>query len=172
MHAEKRMILEKITSEGLAHHSYVLGSESEAAIIDPRRDIDGYLDILRRENLSLKYIFETHKNEDYLVGSQDLARMTGAEICHGATSAFEYGRGIRHGEVFVIGSLELEVRETPGHTVESISLVLRDRTISDQPLAVFTGDACLPGMWGEQIFIRTAWRRWRHRYSKASGSRS
>jgi hydroxyacylglutathione hydrolase len=146
------MILEKITSEGLAHHSYVLGSESEAAIIDPRRDIDAYLDLLRRENLSLKYIFETHKNEDYVIGSLDLARITGAEIYHGAGHAFAYGRSVEDGESFSIGSLELLVLETPGHTLESISLVLRDRTVSEESLAIFTGDALFAGDVGRTDF--------------------
>jgi hydroxyacylglutathione hydrolase len=146
------MILEKITSEGLSHHSYILGSESIAVIIDPRRDVDAYLNLLRRKNLSLKYIFETHKNEDYVIGSLDLARMTGAEICHGAHFPFDYGRGVEDGEIFSFGSLELTVRETPGHTVESISLVLRDRTVSEEPLAIFTGDALFAGDVGRTDF--------------------
>ncbi len=146
------MILEKITSEGLAHHSYIIGSDSEAAIIDPRRDIDVYLDFLRRENLSLKYVFETHKNEDYLIGSLDLARMTGAEIWHGARHAFAYGKGVTDGARFSIGSLELTARETPGHTVESLSFVLRDTTVSEEPMAVFTGDALFAGDVGRTDF--------------------
>ncbi|MDD1678373.1 MAG: MBL fold metallo-hydrolase [Methanomicrobiales archaeon] len=146
------MILKKITSEGLSHHSYVIGSESEVAIIDPRRDIDCYLDLLRTENLTLKYIFETHKNEDYVIGSLDLARITGAEICHGANYGFDYGKGVADEEVFSVGSLELEIRETPGHTVESISLVLRDRSVSDAPMAIFTGDALFAGDVGRTDF--------------------
>jgi hydroxyacylglutathione hydrolase len=146
------MILEKITSEGLSHHSYILGSDSEIAIIDPRRDINFYLDFLRSRNLSLTYIFETHRNEDYVIGSLDLARMTGAEICHGAKYAFGYGRGVKDGEIFSVGSLEVEVRETPGHTIESISLVVRDRSVSDDALAVFTGDALFAGDVGRTDF--------------------
>jgi hydroxyacylglutathione hydrolase len=146
------MILEKITSEGLAHHSYILGSDSEAVIIDPRRDIDIYLDFLRRKNLSLKYVFETHRNEDYVIGSPDLSRMTGAEICHGADEEIAYGRGVREGEIFSFGSLELEVRETPGHTVGSISLVMRDPTVSGNPLAIFSGDTLFSGDVGRTDF--------------------
>jgi hydroxyacylglutathione hydrolase len=146
------MILEKLTSEGLSHHSYLIGSGSEAVIIDPRRDIDWYLNFLRIHNLSLTCIFETHRNEDYVIGSLDLARITGAEICHGSRYEFGYGRGVKDGEVFPVGSLELEVRETPGHTVESISLILRDRSVSGDPLAVFTGDVLFAGEVGRTDF--------------------
>ena len=146
------MILEKILSEGLAHRSYFIGSDSQVAIIDPRRDIDIYLDLIQERNLSLSYIFETHRNEDYLVGSLDLARMTGAEICHGSQGDFAYGRGVKEGDRFPLGSLEIEVRETPGHTKESISLVVRDRSISDDALLIFTGDALFAGDVGRTDF--------------------
>lgn len=139
------MLFEKIKSDILAHNSYLIGSGGEAAIIDPRRDCLIYTTIAEHENMRITKIFETHKNEDYVAGSRELARPTGAEIFHGAREEFGFGTPVREGETFRVGSLELEVLETPGHTMESISLLLRDRSVSDDPLMVFTGDALFAG---------------------------
>ena len=139
------MLFEKIKSDILAHNSYIVGAGGEAAVIDPRRDCLVYAAVARREGMKITQIFETHKNEDYVIGSRELARPTGAEILHGAREEFGFGTGVREGETFSIGSLEFEVMETPGHTIESISLLLRDRSVSDDPLMVFTGDAFFAG---------------------------
>jgi hydroxyacylglutathione hydrolase len=139
------MLFEKIRSEILAHNSYIVGADREATVIDPRRDCLIYASIAERENMKITKIFETHKNEDYVSGSRELARATGAEILHGAREEFGFGTDVREGETFGIGPLELEVVETPGHTVGSISLLLRDRSVSDEPLMVFTGDALFAG---------------------------
>jgi hydroxyacylglutathione hydrolase len=139
------MLFEKIKSDILAHNSYFVGAGAEAAVIDPRRDCLIYAAIARREGMKITKIFETHKNEDYVIGSRELARPTGAEILHGAREEFGFGTGVHEGETFSIGSLEIEVLETPGHTVESISLLLRDRSVSDDPLMVFSGDALFAG---------------------------
>ncbi len=74
------MFLEKIKSEGLSHLSYLVGDGGYAAVIDPRRDCQVYLDLSYRNGAQIKYIFETHRNEDYIIGSQELAEMTGAVI--------------------------------------------------------------------------------------------
>ena len=139
------MLFEKIKSDILAHNSYIIGAGGEAAVIDPRRDCQIYTTIAEHENMKITKIFETHKNEDYVIGSRELARPTGAEILHGAREEFRFGTPVREGEKFRLGSLELEVLETPGHTVESISLLLRDRSVSDEPQMVFTGDALFAG---------------------------
>lgn len=139
------MLFEKIKSDILAHNSYIVGAGGEAAVIDPRRDCLIYAKIAESRGMKIVSIFETHKNEDYVVGSRELARPTGAEILHGARESFGFGTGVHDGETFEIGSLELEVLETPGHTVESISLLLRDRSVSDDPLMIFTGDALFAG---------------------------
>ncbi len=139
------MLFEKIKSEILAHNSYVIGAGGEMAVIDPRRDCQVYANIAEHENMKITKIFETHKNEDYVIGSRELARPTGAEIFHGAREEFGFGTPIREGETFRLGPLELEVLETPGHTAESISLLLRDLSVSDDPLMVFTGDALFAG---------------------------
>jgi len=139
------MLFEKIKSDLLAHNSYVIGAGGEMAVIDPRRDCQVYANLAEHENMKITRIFETHKNEDYVIGSLELARPTGAEILHGAREEFKFGTPVREGETFPVGPLELEVLETPGHTRESISLLLRDRSVSDDPLMVFTGDALFAG---------------------------
>ncbi len=139
------MLFERIISEGIAHNSYPIGSGGQAAVIDPRRDCDIYLEIANRNRLVITHIFETHRNEDYVIGSPELRERCGAEIYHGARLAFEYGKPARQDDRFVLGSLDLLVQETPGHTEESISLVVYDREISDQPYMVFCGDTLFSG---------------------------
>ena len=139
------MLFERIVSEGIAHNSYLIGSGGRAAVIDPRRDCDIYLEIARRNELVITHIFETHRNEDYTIGSLELKQRCGAEIFHGAKMAFAYGKPIKEGDRFTLGSLVLSVLETPGHTEESISLVLQDTDVSDQPYMVFSGDTLFAG---------------------------
>ncbi|NYT05848.1 MAG: MBL fold metallo-hydrolase [Methanomicrobiales archaeon] len=145
------MLLEKIKSEGIAHNSYFVGSNNQAAVIDPRRDCDVYLDIARARNMRITHIFETHRNEDYVIGSQELATLSGAEIYHGARLDFAYGRSAFEGDVFLIGDCELTVLETPGHTEESLSIVVREHP-GGEPLLVFTGDALFAGDAGRTDF--------------------
>ena len=139
------MLFERIVSEGIAHNSYLVGSGGKAAVIDPRRDCDIYLEIARRHELAITHIFETHRNEDYTVGSLELKNRCGAEIFHGSLMAFAYGKPAYEGDRFALGSLVLSVLETPGHTEESISLVLRDTEVADQPYLVFSGDTLFAG---------------------------
>lgn len=139
------MKFEQVTSEGLAHHSYFVSSGGQAAVIDPRRDVDIYLHLATRHQAAITHIFETHRNEDYVIGSRELAEHTGAAIYHGAALDFAYGNAVREGDTFSLGTLCLRILETPGHTDESISIVLTDSAVSDQPLMVFTGDALFAG---------------------------
>lgn len=147
------MLLEKIKSEGIAHLSYIVGDGMEAAVIDPRRDCHVYIDIAARHGLKITRIFETHRNEDYVIGSQDLARMTGAAIYHGSALDFAYGKGVNEGDSFEVGDLRLGILETPGHTFESISIVVRDINYGDDPVAVFTGDTLFIGDVGRTDFF-------------------
>lgn len=139
------MFVEKLKSEGLAHLSYVVGDGNQAAVIDPRRDVDAYLDIAQRHGARITHVFETHRNEDYVVGSCELARRTGAQIFHGAALDFRYGSPVRDGMTFDLGDVRFRILETPGHTFESISIVLHDRAYGDAPVAVFTGDTLFIG---------------------------
>jgi len=139
------MMLEIVKSEGIAHKSYFLGSNGSATVIDPRRDCDIYIDIAEKNNMKIEYIFETHRNEDYTVGSLELREIVGADIFHGSGIDFEYGNSVKEGDKFQIGNLVLEVIETPGHTKESISIILKDRDVSNDVYMIFTGDCLFAG---------------------------
>ncbi|TGC09148.1 MBL fold metallo-hydrolase [Methanolobus halotolerans] len=139
------MIFERIKSEGLAHISYVIGSENEAVVIDPRRDCKVYADIARREGMKIKYILETHRNEDYVVGSRELEDITEADIYHGPGIDFKYGNTLQDDQEIFIGSLRITALHTPGHTDESMSYALADLNAGDETIMVFTGDALFIG---------------------------
>jgi hydroxyacylglutathione hydrolase len=139
------MMFEIVKSEGIAHKSYFIGSNEKAAVIDPRRDCDIYTEIAERNNMEIIYIFETHRNEDYTIGSLELKEIVGADIFHGKGVDFDYGNYVSEGDKFQIGSLVLEIIETPGHTDESISILIRDRDVSDDVYMIFTGDSLFAG---------------------------
>jgi hydroxyacylglutathione hydrolase len=139
------MLFERIFSEGLAHNSYLVGAGGKAAVIDPRRDCGIYLDLAAGNNLTITHIFETHRNEDYVSGSPELQARCGAGIWHGAAMDFSFGTPVHEGDTFIFGPLEIRVLTTPGHTEESISLVVRDRDSGDTPFMVFCGDTLFAG---------------------------
>jgi len=135
------MIFERIKSEGIAHNSYLIGSGSDAAVIDPRRDCQIYIDLAQQHGLKIKYIFETHRNEDYVIGSVELNNFTGAEIYHGPGLNWKYGNILGNGQEFQIGNLRLTAIHTPGHTDESMSYTVADLSSGEATVMVFTGDA-------------------------------
>jgi hydroxyacylglutathione hydrolase len=139
------MIFERIKSEGIAHNSYLIGSENDAAVIDPRRDCQVYIDLAQQRGLKIKYIFETHRNEDYSIGSVELNHFTGADIYHGLGLAWKYGNTLREGQQFQIGKLRLTAIHTPGHTDESMSYAVADLSTGEATVMVFTGDALFVG---------------------------
>ncbi len=147
------MFLKQIKSEGLAHISYILGDGERAAVIDPRRDVHVYLEIAAKNGARITHIFETHRNEDYVIGSLDLAVHTGAGIYHGKELDFQYGNPVKEGDTFDFEDIGLRVLETPGHTYESISLVVTDRNFGDDPVGVLTGDALFVGDVGRTDFF-------------------
>ena len=148
-----KMFLETVRSEGLAHMSYIIGHGGRAAVIDPRRDSSVYVDIAHQNGANITHIFETHRNEDYVVGSRDLSRRTGAEIFHGSATDFAYGNPVSDGADFKLGDLTMRVLETPGHTFESISIALIDQSFGKEAVAVFTGDALFIGDVGRTDFF-------------------
>lgn len=154
------MMLKKIVSEGLSHFSYFLSDGGVAAVIDPRRDVSVYLALAREQNVRITLLFETHRNEDYVIGSLELAQRCGAEIYHGAATDFAYGNPVKEGDRFTLGGLSLSILETPGHTLDSISIVVKDPRISENPAIVFTGDALFAGDAGRTDFFgeeKAAW---------------
>ncbi len=139
------MFRRRITSEGLSHHSYVLADGGEAVVIDPRRDVDVYLHLADEQGFRIRWVLETHRNEDYVVGSTALAAATGAGILHGAGLPFGYGEPVREGDTIGVGSLRFHALETPGHTDESLTWAMSDTDAADEPVFAFTGDALFVG---------------------------
>ena len=147
------MFLEKNRCEGLSHLSYIIGHGGQAAVIDPRRDCGIYSEIAFRNGAAITHIFETHRNEDYVSGSTELAHRTGAEIYHGRPLKFKYGNPVSHGDAFQLGDLRLQVIDTPGHTYESISISVIDGSLGKEPVAVFSGDTLFSGDVGRTDFF-------------------
>ena len=148
------MLLEKIKTPGLSHLSYLIGSQGKAAVIDPRRDCEIYLERARAEGLEITHIFETHRNEYLITGSPVLAKMTGARVLHGPNPADEvvFADTAREGDVFEIGKIRVEVLETPGHTDDHLAFVFHDDDYPEGPVGVFTGDALFVGDVGRTDF--------------------
>ncbi|MBU7009224.1 MAG: MBL fold metallo-hydrolase [Theionarchaea archaeon] len=147
------MIFEKIVSEGLAHNSYFVGSAGKAAVIDPRRDCHVYTELEMHHDVKITHIFETHRNEDYIIGSVELSQVTGAGVYHGLPMDFAYGTSVKEGDTFSVDNLELGILETPGHTYESISITVKDKEMADEIYMVFTGDALFAGDVGRTDFF-------------------
>lgn len=148
------MLVEKIKTPGLSHLSYILGAGGEAAVIDPRRDCEVYLETARREGLRITRVFETHRNEDFVSGAPHLAAMTGAEVFHGPNADGEvvYAKTTREGDCHEIGQLEIRVLETPGHTFDHLAYAIFDREYPETAVGVFTGDALFVGEVGRTDF--------------------
>lgn len=139
------MILKRIKSEGLAHISYFLASGNEACVIDPRRDAKVYLKTAFENEVEIKYIFETHRNEDYVIGSLEIADNVDLEIYHGPGLDWEFGNTLEDGQEFEVGNLRIRAIHTPGHTDESTSYAVSDETSGDNAILVFTGDTLFVG---------------------------
>src|SRR5215471_4128410 len=121
----------------LAHASYMLGSEGEAAVVDPQRDVDIYLKAASEHGLKIRHIFETHLHADFVSGHVELAARTGATIHIGAKAGAAFAHDDLHdGSEITVGKVRLRALETPGHTPESMCLVLTDEEKSSKPWAV------------------------------------
>ena len=138
----------------LAHASYYLGSEGEAAVIDPQRDIQQYIDEANANGQTIKYIIETHSHADFVSGHIELAAKTGAQIVYGsrAETAFPTLK-VSDGDKLGFGSVDLTFLETPGHTPESITIVATDSSDADAPSKMFTGDTLFCGDVGRPDLI-------------------
>ncbi len=138
----------------LSHASYYLGSETEAAIIDPQRDVQQYLDEAEANNQKIKYIIETHSHADFVSGHIELAEKTGAEIIYGAKANTEFPtHKVKDGDELSVGKIKLKFLETPGHTPESITILAEDLENAAAPLKIFTGDTLFIGDVGRPDLI-------------------
>jgi glyoxylase-like metal-dependent hydrolase (beta-lactamase superfamily II)/rhodanese-related sulfurtransferase len=137
----------------LSHASYYLGSGNEAAIIDPQRDVQQYIDEAEANGQKVKYVIETHSHADFVSGHVELAAKTGAEIVYGDRAATKFPtHKVKDGDVLNVGDIKLTFHETPGHTPESICIVADDKTVSE-PLKIFTGDTLFIGDVGRPDLI-------------------
>ncbi len=149
------MYFEQFYLTCLAHASYMIGSEGEAAVVDPQRDVDIYLKVAEEQGLRIRHIFETHLHADFVSGHKELAARTGAQIYIGAQAQAQFPHvALRDGFEVKVGAVRMWTLETPGHTPESVCLVITDEGESSgekagekmpQPCAVLTGDTLFIG---------------------------
>lgn len=138
------MYVEQLYTGCLAEAAYYIESNGEAAIIDPMRETEPYIEMLEKRGAKLKYVLETHFHADFVSGHLDLAQQTGAKLIFGPTASPNYSSYIAEdGERFELGDVEIKVLHTPGHTMESSTFLLIDEEGKDH--AVFTGDTLFIG---------------------------
>jgi hydroxyacylglutathione hydrolase len=157
------MYFQHVYDKTLAQASYFIGCQKAgiAAVIDPKRDIDTYLEIAKQNNMQITHIFETHIHADFLTGSRELAAVTGAKMYlsdeGGEGWEYEFAHeGLKHGTEVMVGNLKIEVLHTPGHTPESISFLLTDTPASKEPVMLFTGDFVFVGDIGRPDLLEKA----------------
>ena len=142
------MFTQQFFVEGLGCASYLVGCEAEgiAAVIDPDRDVQKYLDSARNRGLKITHIIETHLHADHVSGNTDLASRTGADIYLHENSGAEFPHTkIKQDDVIKLGNINLHILHTPGHTPESITLLVSDTTRAQEPWLALTGDTLFVG---------------------------
>lgn len=138
----------------LAHASYYIGSDTEAAIIDPQRDVQQYLDEAEANGQRIKYIIETHSHADFVSGHLELAERTGAKIVYGERANTQFPtHKVKDGDELSVGKINLKFLETPGHTPEGITILAKNTENADEPLKMFTGDTLFIGDVGRPDLI-------------------
>ena len=146
------MIIKRYESQGLAHFSYMIADQSQATLIDPRRDIDIYPKDARDGGYHIDHVLETHRNEDYLVGSKEVEAATGAALYHADGQwDYKYGTAVQEGQEWQIGRLKIRALHTPGHTPGSMSYLLHDP--DGNPWIIFTGDLLFSGDVGRMDLV-------------------
>lgn len=157
------MYFQHVYDKTLAQASYFIGCQKDgvAIVIDPKRDVDTYIEIAKQNNMKITHVAETHIHADFLSGSRELAALTGAEMYlsdeGGEGWLYEFPHvGLKDGSVFKVGNLKFEVFHTPGHTPESISFLLTDVPASDKPVMFFTGDFVFVGDVGRPDLLEEA----------------
>ena len=140
------MFFEQFYLGCLAHASYMLGSDGEAVVVDPQRDVEIYLQAAKSNHLSIRHIFETHLHADFVSGHQELAARTGARIYIGQQAEAKFPHvPLTDGFELRVGGSRIKALETPGHTPEGVCLVITDEEKSAAPWAVLTGDTLFLG---------------------------
>lgn len=157
------MYFQHVYDKSLAQASYFVGCQKEgvAIVIDPKRDVDTYLEIATQNKMKITHIAETHIHADFLTGSRELAALTGAKLYlsdeGGEGWQYEFPHeGLKDGDSFMVGNLKFDVLHTPGHTPESISFLLTDVPASSEPVMLFTGDFVFVGDVGRPDLLEKA----------------
>ena len=141
-----KMLIQQIFTEKIAHSSYILAGDKTCAIIDPRRDIDIYINITRELGIKITHILETHLHADFISGHIDLSKRTGAPIYAPEKAKCDFKHVLlSEGDSIEIEDIKLDIVETPGHTPEHISYIVTDTTRGKEPVAVFCGDTMFVG---------------------------
>jgi hydroxyacylglutathione hydrolase len=157
------MYFQHVYDKSLAQASYFIGCQKAgvAAVIDPKRDVDTYIEIARANNMKITHILETHIHADFLAGSRELAKLTGADMYlsdeGGEGWLYEFPHiGLKDGDQIKLGNLVIDVLHTPGHTPESISFLLTDTPAINKPVMLFTGDFVFVGDIGRPDLLEKA----------------
>jgi len=157
------MYFQHVYDKSLAQASYFIGCQKAgvAIVIDPKRDVDTYLEIAQQNNMKITHVTETHIHADFLSGARELAALTGAQLYlsdeGGPDWQYEFPHvGLKDGDTISVGNLKFEVIHTPGHTPESISFLLTDKPASDKPVMLFTGDFVFVGDIGRPDLLEKA----------------
>lgn len=138
------MFVQQLYTNCLSEAAYYIESKGEAAVIDPLRDVEEYINLAEERGANIKYIFETHFHADFVSGHLDLSKKTNAPIIYGPNTETQFAVQVaKDGEQFKIGDVTIEVLHTPGHTMESSCFLLKDET--GKNYAVFTGDTLFVG---------------------------
>lgn len=161
------MLLKRIYDDNLAQASYLIGcpATGEAIVIDPNRDVQQYIRAAEDEDLRITHVSETHIHADFVSGSRELAKLTGAKLLLSneggpdwlyAFAAEDGATLVRDGDTFMVGNLKFEVKHTPGHTPEHISFVVTDTPATDKPMGALTGDFVFVGDVGRPDLLEKA----------------
>jgi hydroxyacylglutathione hydrolase len=139
----------------LSHASYLIGSNGIGAVIDPQRDVEAYLEDAREAGLQIRYVFETHMHADFVSGHRELAERTGAQIVVGHRAGATFAHiAVHEGDRIDVGSLRVDILETPGHSPDGISLLVTDTANPAEPVRVFTGDTLFIGDVGRPDLVK------------------
>ncbi len=154
------MYFKQIIAEGLGCFSYVIGCPMarQCVVVDPKRDIQEYLDISQQEGMKITHIIETHIHADHVSGNQELRSVTGADIYFHESAPVKFPhKNLKEGDIIEFGNVRLEILHTPGHTPHSISILVSDLSRSEEPWIILTGDLLFvgdigrPDLAGEEI---------------------
>lgn len=153
------MYFKQITTPGLGCFSYVIGCPAarEMVVVDPKRDVQDYLDISREEGMKITHVIDTHVHADHVSGAHELAAVTGCDIMMYETSPVEFNfTPLRESQKKTLGNARLEVLHTPGHTPDALSLLVTDLTRGDEPWMILTGDVLFVGDIGRPDLVGDA----------------